>query len=278
MPTYTRLTTGLLAAGVIASLAASLAAVAGPAGATSALHAAQHASQEAAQHAARGGSYQVSAKVNETEPVLGDVVKIKGVVTPAAPGQKVQLEVLYANRKQWKTIGSDSLNGRGKFALTDKVGSVRVRKYRAVKVASGGLGAGHSKSLTVTVFGWRSLTSVPSANNSGIYTVGTATINGVSYPQSLAGYIANSSVDFNLARGCKTLDVRYGLDDTSASGATAAWSLAIDGTPAYTGTFGLTQSQEVFTDVTHAFRITFHQTVTGSGHADLASPMVLCDF
>jgi hypothetical protein len=261
-PTHTRIAAGLLAAGLTASLAA---AAAGPAGATS------------AHSAPRGGSYQVTAKVNVTEPVLGDLVKIKGAVSPAAAGQKVQLEVLYADRKQWKTIGSDTLSATSKFKLTDKVGSVRVRKYRVVKAAGNGRSAGHSGSLKVTVYGWRPLASVPSVNNSGIYGA-SASINGVAYPNSMWGYNAGSSADFNLNRGCKTLDARYGLDDSSASGATATWSLAVDGTPAYAGTFGLTQSAEVFTDITNAFRITLHQSLTGTGHSALAAPRVLCNF
>ena len=50
-------------------------------------------------HHAKAGAYSVTADVSKTEVIVGDKVKIKGTVKPAAAGAKVTLQVKYEDRK-----------------------------------------------------------------------------------------------------------------------------------------------------------------------------------
>ncbi len=232
---------------------------------------------------ARAGAYSVTATVNKSEPLQGSKVKIKGSVKPAAPGAKVTLQLRYADQKKWKNVASDTLSGQGKFKFTDKVSSVRERKYRVVKQAAAGHAAGHSKSLKVTVFGWRDLTSLSPATLSGFgeYPTGVK-MNGVAYPNSLRSYTpypagSGNSIDYNLDRDCKTFRGVAGLDDSSLATGTAQISLSTDGTVRYTGSFALTQSAPVALDVTKVFRLTVSATLS-NGTAAVGTPQVLCSF
>ena len=234
--------------------------------------------------AARAAAYQVTMNVNKTEPLQGDKVKIKGTVKPAAQGAKVTLQLRYADQKKWKTVATDTLSAQGRFTFKDKVGSVRTRKYRVVKGAGAHRAAGHSKSVKVTVFGWRDLTSLNQATYSGFGEVENGVkMNGVAYPNSLRSYTAYppgtpSSIDYNLNRDCKELKGVVGLDDSSAATGSAQVSLSTDGTVRYTGTFSLTQAAPVALDVTNAFRLTVAATLTNGGIAAVGTPQVLCSF
>src|SRR4051812_7610323 len=157
---------------------------------------------------ARAAAYKVTAKVNKPEPQVGSKIRIKGSVSPAAPGAKVALQLRYADQKKWKNVASDTLSAQGRFTFKDKVSSVRTRKYRVVKTASPGHAAGHSRSLEVTVFGWRDLTSLSPANSSGFGEVATGVkLNGVALPNSLRSYTpyppgSPNTIDYNLNRAC----------------------------------------------------------------------------
>ena len=233
---------------------------------------------------AKAGSFTVLASVNKSEPLQGSKVKIKGSVKPAAPGAKVKLQLRYADQKKWKTVATDTLSGQSKFKFKDKVGSVRTRKYRVLKGAGPNRAAGHSTSLKVTVFGWRDLTSLNPAASSGFseYDNGVK-MNGVAYPNSLRTYYPTyppgspNSIDYNLNRACKSFRGVVGLDDSSQINGTAQVSMSTDGTPRYTGTFGLTQSAPVSFDVTKVFRLTV-SAVLANGNAAVGTPQALCSF
>lgn len=250
---------------------------------STALASADAATSHHANRTAKAGAYQVTAKVNKTEPLLNTKVKIKGAVSPAAPGAAVTLQVRYEDRNEWKTIDSARLNSASKYKFKDKVGSVRMRKYRVVKTAGANRSAGHSPALKVTVFGWRTLTSLSPVLAASMYETAQVTVSGTDYPDSIIS--ANNvpppgpnHIDYNLNRDCKRLDARYGISDASPGTGTASLALLADNVSKYTGTFGLTQSQLIATDVTGVFRITVNSTVTNGGIAVVASPRVLCSF
>ena len=154
---------------------------------------------------AKAGSYQVTAKVNKAEPLLNSKVKIKGAVSPAAPGATVTLQVRYEDQKEWKAVDTTRLTGASKYKFKDKVSSVRERKYRVVKAAGAHRGAGHSPALKVTVFGWRDLTSIKTATSSNMSKVDSLSINGVAFPRSVRSYIGypppgnTGSIEYNLS-------------------------------------------------------------------------------
>jgi hypothetical protein len=232
---------------------------------------------------AKAGSYTVTASVNNTEPLAGSKIKIKGSVKPAAPGAKVILQLQYADQKTWKTVGTDTLNSAGKFKFKDKVSSVRARKYRVVKQAGPNRAAGHSKSLKVVVYGWRDLTTLSPATATSMNEVSSAAMNGVVFPNSLRAYIGfpppgtTGSIEYNLNRGCKAFRGTVGLDDSSPAAGTATIGLATDGTSRYSGSFALTQSAPVAFDVTKVFRLSIGSVSTGGGLAAVGTPQVLCN-
>jgi hypothetical protein len=232
----------------------------------------------------RAGSYQVTVKVNKNEPMLGSKVKIKASVSPAAPGAAVTLQVRYEDQKRWNTIDRGRLTASSKVTFKDKAGSVRERKYRVVKPASGKTRAGHGTTEKVLVFGWRDLTSLPVATYSNMGEVESLKINGVAYPNSVRSYVGYpppgnvGSIEYNLNRSCKAFLGTAGLDDSSPAAATATIQLSADGSQRYSGTFGLTQSAPVAFDVTKVFRLSVATTTTGGGFGAVGTPEVLCSF
>ena len=202
---------------------------------------------------------------------------------PAAPGAQVILQVRYADRKQWKTIDSTSLSAASRFKFKDKVSSVRERQYRVVKQAGPNRAAGHSPSLKVTVFGWRDLTSLEPATYANLAETTYVDMGGVRYPNSLFSYYfgpqsPNVSVEYNLNRDCKSFRGTAGLDDHSPTASSALVGLATDGTPKWSGTFGLAQTTPVAFDVTQVFRLTIAVVNSGGGHGAVGTPQVLCSF
>jgi hypothetical protein len=232
----------------------------------------------------KAGAFQVTASVNNTEPLKGSKIKIKGSVKPAAPGARVILQLRYADQKKWKTVDSTTLTAASKYKFKDKVTSVRTRKYRVVKPAGPNRAAGHSKSLKVTVFGWRDLTSLNPATYSGFaeYETGVK-MNGVDYQHSLRSYTpyppgSPNTIDYNLNRDCKTFRGVVGLDDSSQALGTAQVTLSTDGTMRFTGAFALTQAAPVTFAVTNAFRLTVGAALANGGVAAVGTPQVLCSF
>jgi NPCBM/NEW2 domain-containing protein len=223
-------------------------------------------------------AYQVTAKVDETEPLLDTKVKIKATVSPAAPGSTVTLQVRYEDQKRWKTIATGRLSNASKYTFKDEVGSVRERKYRVVKTASAGRAAGHSAALKVTVFSWRTLDSIPPLPGATIYASGSAAMNATTYAHSLKGTLSPGRVEYNLNRDCKQLDAVYGIDDSSQLGASAVLSVLADGTQTFSGSFSLTQAQHAITDVTGVFRLAITSSQSGGGVPAVGMPQVLCSF
>jgi hypothetical protein len=229
--------------------------------------------------AVKAGSFTVTVSVDETEPLLGHKVAIKGTVRPAVPGADVALQVKYEGRG-WKTIDHGRLSPAGKFRFKDKVGSVRERRYRVVKPAGGHRAAGRATTEKVTVYGWRDLTSLEPATASNMYEA-AVTINGLAHPKSVRSYSyspSTGSIEYNLNRDCTFFRGTAGLDDSSPATGSAVVTVSTDGTQRYTGSFGLTQSAPVAFDTTGVFRLSFGVTFTNGGIGAVGSPEVLCSF
>jgi NPCBM/NEW2 domain len=226
---------------------------------------------------ARGGVYHVTASVNETEPLVHSKVKIKGSVSPAAPGAQVTVQVRYQGHQAWKPIGHARVSSAGTYRFRDKVNSVRERRYRVVMPATRHRGAGRAGTEKVTVFGWRNLDSVVPLPG-GMLFRRTATINATVYPHSLAGTLAPGRIDYNLNRDCKSLDTVLGIDDGSPLGATATISVLGDGAQLHSATYSLTHAERVMRDLTGVFRLTITSSQTGGATAAVGTPKVLCSF
>jgi hypothetical protein len=261
----------------VLSTTASTAADATAADATAARHHAGHL----AGPVDRAGSYRVVATVKDTEPMVKDKVRIKATVSPAAPGATVTLQVKYQDQKAWKTLDRARLSAAGKARFTDRVSSVRARKYRVVKAADSRHGAGSGQTAKVTVFGWRALGSITAINAQYLYPQGSVTINGTAYPDSIVGSTGSTTqpgtISFNLNRDCKQLEAVYGISDSSAGNGSATLTVTADGVVRHTAPYALTQAQRVVTDVTGVFRLTISAAPIG-GIPAVGSPKVLCSF
>lgn len=228
--------------------------------------------------AARAAAYTVTAGVNRTDPLVGSTVKVKGAVTPAAPGATVRLQVKYAGQK-WKTVDRAALSRSSRYKFKDEVKTVRERKYRVVKPADRRHAGGKATTGTVTVYGWRDLTSITPVLRQNV-TDAPVTINAVPYGSSLrgSGTAATGQVDYNLNRDCKQLDAVFGIDDASPAASSASLTLTTDGATRHTGSYTLTQGQRVVTDLTGVFRLTVTTSQTGGGVPAVGDPKVLCSF
>jgi hypothetical protein len=231
----------------------------------------------------------VTATVSDDEPVQGDTIVIKGTVAPGEKGAVVKLQKRYATAGKWKAADKDELDGKGRFKFKDETGSVRYRQYRVVMPGDATTKTGKSKKLPVTVYGWRDLTSLSAATGTGTSETSSVNINGQAYSQSIVGngYGNAGSISYNINRGCKTIQARFGLSDNSEDTATGTIDFSSDGTQLYTNSFSLTQSAAVVRDVTGDFRITFDWTSANTAGTDLdqsgaiiavASPRLLCNF
>lgn len=230
-------------------------------------------------------SFTVTATVNHNEPIVGHNIKIKGTVTPAAPGATVKLQLRYTGHDKWKNVDTATLTQASKFKFKDKVTTVRERTYRVVKPAGAHRAAGHSLGAKVTVYGWRDLTTLKPATLQGMGEVNKTVINDVTYNNSVIAYEGYQQptydkyfIEYNLARHCKAFRATVGLADTSPSASSAQVILLTDGTTMYDGTFRLTESAQVYFDVTGAFRITITAVPTADGIAAVGHPQVLCNY
>ena len=233
--------------------------------------------------------FEVTAKVSNPEPTLGDKFTIRGEVKPARPGQVVKLQLRFGTSGKWQTTKTDVLNAKSKYKFVAEAISVRFRQYRVVKPAQGATKSGKSAKLGVTVYGWRDLTSLSPVATNGTGETGSVTINATAYEQSIVGnsYANSGSIAYNINRGCKRFEGRVGLSDSSALTATGEVKILGDTTGLYASSFGLTQSAAVGLDLTGVFRITVDWASTNTAGTPenqsgaiiaVGSPRLLCNF
>lgn len=232
---------------------------------------------------ARADAYRVTATVNNTEPLVDTKVKIKGTVSPAAPGAKVKIQ-RKAEGRTWKSIGHAVLSNNSKYKFKDKLTKVTTRKYRVIMPADARHGAGRDTTEKVVVYGWRDLTSLVPDFSNNMYEVKSVSMNGIAYPNSLQSaytyfpYYAVGNIQYNLRQGCKVFRATVGLSDSSPANGTVHIEVYTDSTPRYSGSFALTQSAPVTIDVTYALRFTIAEAYQQNGLAAIGTPQVLCSF
>ena len=213
-----RLTALITAAAVIASPTALAATTA-------------HAAPDSARKPA---AYTVTAKANKQVVTVGeDVVKVRGKVTPRAAGDKVVLQQRLDGRKKWSVSGEVKIKRNGTFVATDKPSVPGTRQYRVVKPASDGVKKGTSAIVDVQVYAWQKLAQRARGANENIAVSSTALIGTRVYPYSFQPFTrgAPSFVEYTLGRLCTGLRTTYALSDSSATGASARITLAVDGVP-----------------------------------------------
>jgi hypothetical protein len=193
-----------------------------------------------------GSTWIVTVKVSHTTVNVGQKVTFTGTVKPrgAAAGEKVVLQERFKPGAKWKEQKKDKLNSRGKYSFSDKPSANTQHSYRVVMPATGKHPKGVSKTVRVTVYGWVSLTSLPSVNDEGM-SFRSVDINGKTYDDSVVSYWANAttSIEFNLAHRCDSLRATFGLSTSSTTGGQAEIGVLSDGISVYDQTFDLEQTE-----------------------------------
>jgi hypothetical protein len=95
---------------------------------------------------------------------------------------------------------------------------------------------------------------------------GTPQVSGKFYPNSI--YLAlnpgPASVEYNLGRQWRTLDMTVGLSDDSTENQNVQFQLRADGRMIYTHTFALGQSRHVTINVTNVLRLELDATLVSN--------------
>jgi hypothetical protein len=240
------------------------------------------ASAAQAPDARRATTYKVTAKINKSDVVAKeDTVKIKGRVKPKAAGQKVTLQQRREGRKKWVKSGTAKIKKNGTYVLKDKPSVAGVRYYRVLKPAANGIKAGKSKELQLNVWGWERLAYRLAGANAGVVTNVYTQFGTEGYPYSVVQQTSGTPgyIEYTLGKKCRTLRATYALTDDSATGASGAVTVSVDGVAKSshaltTGT--IVKDHEI--DVTNAFRLRFDMdaTLSPAGKAAVGSPEVLC--
>ena len=230
---------------------------------------------------AKAAAYKVTARINTTLAIgKEDVLKIRGKVTPKAVGQKVVLQQRVLPKRTWKATGTARIKRDGTYLVKDDPSTPGTREYRVVKPASNGIAKGISKTLTVKVYGWRRLTSLPAGPSSNLLyggaTIGTDFYGG-SWSTNVAGTPA--SIEYTIGRKCLELRSTYGLTDSSESGSSGAVKVTADGTVLANHALAVgTLVADETLDITNVFRVRFDLTTSAAPRAiaAIATPEVLC--
>jgi hypothetical protein len=102
--------------------------------------------------------------------------------------------------------------------------------------------------------------------NSGSLLNGTAQVNGNYYPNSIVLYLnpGPASVEYNLGRQWKKLDMTLGLKDDSTGNQNVQFQLRADGRTIYTQIFTLGQSRHVTLNVSGVLRLELDATLVSN--------------
>lgn len=232
-----------------------------------------------------GSTWRVGIHTSRTQTVSGQRALITGHVRPgaAAAGRTVKLQEKAATGTTWHTEATDRLSKRGAYRFAARPVSGRTHSYRVVMPATDAHAKGVSRTVSVEVFAWQNLDDTTSVNNSGM-NFGSVNINGTTYADSVtSGRVSSpSSIEFNLDHDCTELRATFGISDGSTTGGQAEVSVQADGSPAYSKTFDLGQSESdtlLFSTAPLKIRLEAHNTSTTDGiygYGAFGSPQVLC--
>jgi hypothetical protein len=223
-------------------------------------------------HPAERPAYSISIYQQGQEvAVAGDTLKLKGGVTPAAPGQKVRLQVKYRDHKRFQNLATGILSKNSKYKFKTDVETNRDRVYRVVMPNSAS-STQVSDRLEVRIYQWVPLTRLGSGNG---FTEGTASIGGQSYPDSIirtsysgpGDAIWYSPLDYR----CVELEAVAGLTDESPAGSSAQLNI-----PPLSLTLTHGPVQPVNVDLGGRFSLDITSTMVSGGAAVLGSPKALC--
>jgi hypothetical protein len=219
---------------------------------------------------------------------LGQKVRLTGKVSRAAAGTLVRLYDRPSSAESWHYLHNALVRRDGTYRTSDIPSKNTQRQYRVVMPKTQKHREGVSAVVTVDVYGWVPLTSYPSANQSYLDVVPSVSINGVSFPSSLAAVMshdpdtpATQSIEFNVNHQCTRFQGTFGMSDASASGSQASVSAEADGASWFIQTFNVGESQpNTFTFTTAPLKLRFQTAslVAGlDGLGAVGTPEVYCE-
>jgi hypothetical protein len=202
--------------------------------------------------------YQVGMKMSMTQAVAGeDTVTLTGKVSPAAPGTKVKVQVLWEGLKTWKDAGSAKVKKDSTYKFSILPSSHLDRAYRVVKAGDKAAASGTSKERALQVLKWEWLSSLTPSAMKGVSIINEMPINGDIYKHTLYTTVDTPSgyVEYTLGHNAYKLEATFGLSDRTETGGQGMVTLRKDGVKAFSEIFDLGQSVLQKTNVTDAFRI-----------------------
>lgn len=244
----------LLTAGPSALLLTAALALATPAVATT---------PETSSPGARAAEPAITIAAKSTVVQRGKKVVITGEVT----SKKVTKVALQQKRKgtSWRTQATATVKSDGSYRLKDKTTTAVIRKYRVVSAAGP---KQRSAKVTVGVYEWKDLTKLKHRAFSGWSIEKSVQINATAYGPAFRGWGSPNTAplaDYNVNRNCVSLRARFGLSDTSDLAGRATITVLGDDVPAYSKSFGITQSEYVTVPLASPFRVGLTFTVENAG-------------
>ena len=202
-------------------------------------------------------AYAVSLRANLTEAISKEtVIQLKGRVPGAEKGDRVTLQLQYADTSRWRSLKTATLSAKRKFAFQDTAASDRTRSYRVVKPGDATHAKGVSKEREVVVYAWRPLDgiSLSASENVAYYTL---PINGETYGHTIYATTAAATgfAEYTLGRKCLTLRATFGLSDRTVTGGQGRVAVTADGQSLYSHDFALGQDDPRELDVADVYRV-----------------------
>jgi hypothetical protein len=232
----------------------------------------------------------VTISANKTTMTLGHKVYLHGHVRPTAAGRYVRLEEQFAPGKPWKLQRQARIKADGTYTTWDKPTQNHSRLYRVVMPGTTSHARGISPTVSVSVYKWVQVTSLPAVNQHNFVAESSVNINGTTFPGSLQAFsLAPTaaaptpppvSVEYNVNHKCTAFRATFGLSDTSETGGQGSVDLLVDGSTAFTGSFSVGQStfwQTTF--ATAPLKLHFDgqtQSVGVNASPAVGTPEVLC--
>jgi hypothetical protein len=231
-----------------------------------------------------GSTWRVTVKTSTHQVVAGQKVVLTGRVRPgaAAAGSMVTLQEKFKPGAKWKKKDQVKVARNGTYKIVTRPTTSFTHAFRVVMPASPHHTKGISPTVKVSVYAWSKLDQHVSVNDNGM-SFDTVNINGTSYVDSVWGYWdTTGSVEFNVNHKCTKLRSTYGLSDSSTTGGQGEVSVQSDGTPLYSNTFDVGQSETKTVTLDPAplkLRLEAHNTSTAVGvigFGAFGTPEVLC--
>ncbi len=231
-----------------------------------------------------GSTWRVTVKASTHQVVAGKKVVLTGHVRPgaAAAGTKLTLQEKFKPGAAWKKKDQVKVRPDGSYTIVTRPTTSFTHSFRVVMPTSPHHAKGISPTVKVTVYAWSKLDQHAAVNSSAM-DFGTVNINGTTYGDSVRQrYDAQASVEFNVDHKCTMLRSTYGLSDDSTTGGQGEVSVQADGTPLYSNTFDVGQSETKTLALDPAplkLRLEAHNTSTADGvfgFGAFGTPEVLC--